>query len=310
MSRIFPDPRLYTWVKGSTERELEAIIQDVQPEIILGAWSTPRLPIINGKPPASIYCHICGSVRHQVDKRHLELGMKVTNWGNTVAKTVAESAIMLALAALRNVGYHTNSLHYEKGWRDPKSPPQKSFIGAKIGIHGMGQVGASLAKFLQPYEAEISAYDPYAEPSAFLENNVRRVADIDELFHTSEVFFECCALTPETVGVVDRRRIQMLPVDAVFINVGRGELVDEFALANAISERRLRAGLDVYQTEPLPEDSPLRGLRGMIGTPHLGGNNVKSHRNAGVLALKNIDAYLSQAPLTNEITIEQYERMT
>lgn len=299
-----------TWIDQKTKYDLSESIRELEPRIIIGAWSTPRLPMIDGRPPAELYCHICGSVRRQITRAHLEAGMRVTNWGSSVARTVAESALMLALAASRNVGYHMDSIHYSKGWKNPKSPPQKSLVEAHIGIHGMGQIGRSLIQLLKPFEAKLSAFDPFVDSSVFDTEGVQRIDDLDELFRSNEVIFECCALTPETEGIVSRKRIQMLPEDATFINIGRGHLVDEDALAEAIAQGRIRAGLDVYRTEPLPENSPLRGQPGLVAIPHLGGNNQKARHIAGRVALENVRAFLNGAPLRNEISIEKFDLMT
>ncbi|MGE9290877.1 MAG: hydroxyacid dehydrogenase [Puniceicoccales bacterium] len=300
----------YQWVETSPDLDVELLLRELHPEVIVGAWSTPPLPFIDGKLPAPYYCHICGSVKKQITREHLEAGIRVTNWGNSVAMAVAETALMLTLAALRNVGYHLDNLHYKNRWLGEDTPPQKSLVESKVGIHGLGNIGRALISLLKPFHADIAVYDPYVNPNLFAEYEVQRAESLEELFGRSEVLFECCALTPETKGIVSRSLLQSMPADSTFVNVGRGHLVDESALAEIVKSGHLRAGLDVYQKEPLPPESVLRGLRGLIAMPHLGGNNQKTRRNAGQKALANVEAFLAGKELTNEIRIEQYELMT
>ena len=291
-------------------KDLENLIREYSPAVILGAWSTPLLPEVDGEPPAPYYCHVCGSVRNQIPRTMIEKGMVVTNWGNTVAAIVAETGLMLALASLRNLTHHFYAVHLEAAWRRNTPIPAGSLYGARIGIHGLGLIGQELSDLLKPFRARVCAYDPYQAESVFMEKGVSAASSLEELFSSSDVLFECCALTDKTHGIVSRSLLESMPEHALFVNVARGKLVDQLALAERLKKGLLRAGLDVFDNEPIAVDSTLRGERNLVATPHIGGNTANARARAGRVALENIDRFLKGEALTNTVSPEQFDMMT
>ncbi|MBC2602630.1 NAD(P)-dependent oxidoreductase [Puniceicoccus vermicola] len=289
---------------------LEDLIREYQPTVIIGAWSTPLLPEVDGQSPAPYYCHVCGSVRKQVPRTMIEKGMIVTNWGNTVAAIVAETALMLALASLRNLTHHFYAIHLEDAWRRETPIPAESLYGARIGIHGFGLIGQELSSLLKPFGVRTFAYDPYQDESVFKAKGVSTESSLEELFSSSDVLFECCALTDKTHGIVSRSLLESMPNGALFVNVARGKLVDQSALTERVANGFLRAGLDVFDNEPLAGDSLLRGERNLVATPHIGGNTADARVKAGRLALANIKRFLNGEELTSTVSPEQFDMMT
>ena len=93
-------------IRTQSADDLAKAVEVYQPTIIVGAWSTPQLPLPGGCPPAELYVHICGSVSKQVSEAHFKAGLKVTNWGTTISAEVAECALLLTIAALRRLPEH------------------------------------------------------------------------------------------------------------------------------------------------------------------------------------------------------------
>lgn len=285
-------------------------IERWRPDVIVGAWSTRPLPIPRGDGiPVSYYCHLAGSVRRIVARELLQRGMVVTNWGNSMARFVAEAALMLTLAGLRQLAGHQLSLHVAESWHR-SATLGSSLFGRRIGLHGFGAIAREFVRLVEPFKPELESYDPFVESHVFAQYRVKRAASLESLFARSEVLVELCALTEETRGSVTGAMLDRLPLGALFVNVARGQLVDEAALADRVSSGRLHAALDVFEREPLPTDSPLRGLTGAVLMPHVSGNIKDSRLAAARFALDNLRRYSNGQPLQAVVTVSNYDRMT
>jgi phosphoglycerate dehydrogenase-like enzyme len=139
---------------------------------------------------------------------------------------------------------------------------------------------------------------------------VTRADSLEQLFSTSDVVVELAAATPNNYRVVTEEHLRMIPAGGVFVNVGRGCVVDEAALIRVAREGRIQIALDVFEQEPLPWDSPLRGLPNVTLLPHLGGPTRDRRRDSGALALRNLRAFLRGEPLEAVVTQDVYERST
>ena len=143
-----------------------------------------------------------------------------------------------------------------------------------VGIVGLGRIGRALARRCQGFEMRVIAYD--AQPdAAYASAQGIEMVDLDTLFRESDFVSINAPHTPDTDRLVNRARIALMKPDAYLINTARGALVDEAALIEALREGRIAgAGLDVFEVEPLPADSPLRGLPNVILTPHCAGGAI------------------------------------
>jgi len=303
---LFPD---LTWVEAPLQdADWRALLRENQPEIILCAWETPTLP-----PEVAEHlkylCFLCGSIRSLVPRDLIENGLSVTNWGSTVSNTVAECSLLLILAALRRVGNWNVAMRTRGEWKEGRHPDTLSLFGRRVGLHGLGAISRELVKLIEPFNVQISAYSPSVPDETFKQLNIRRAESLEDLFSTSEVLVELAPGKPENHHLVGDDLLRLLPEQAVFVNLGRGMVVDEEALVRA-SERGLHIALDVYETEPLPIDSPLRDLNNITLLPHLGGPTPDRRRDCGELALQNLENYLSEKPLCNLIDLNTYDRAT
>jgi len=190
--------------------------------------------------------------------------------------------------------------------------PTRSLRGKKIGIHGLGAIARHLISLLKPFGVTISCHSAGVPAELFEEQGVRRCDSLEELVSGIDVMVECEAWTPETEGSVDARILGLLPDGAVFVNVGRGALVDEDALARLATEGKINLAIDVYQEEPLPLDSPLMLVPDVLLSPHIAGPTRDSLPLCGDLALDNLKHYLSGKPgqIKNVVTLEIYDRTT
>jgi phosphoglycerate dehydrogenase-like enzyme len=161
-------------------------------------------------------------------------------------------------------------------------------IGKTLGIIGLGKTGAELARLVAPFHMNLLAYSPSADPLQAEALGVRLV-ELDVLLRTSDVVSLHCRLEDRTRGMLGERQLGLLKSTAYLVNVARGELVDEDAMIRALRERKIAgAGLDVFETEPLPLSSPLLQLDNVILTPHWLPSTHRAARATRDLIVQNV----------------------
>lgn len=194
---------------------------------------------------------------------------------------MAEATLMLILMLVYDV--RDNIRRVEGGlWRRSEVAGQL-MEGLTIGIVGFGRIARHLSKLLAPFGSRILAYSPRV-PENEMPTNVTK-ADLPPLLGESDIIVILAGLTPNTRHLIDVRAIDAMKPGALLVNTGRGEVIDEAALVQALRDRRIAAAaLDVFTVEPLPSDSPLRGLDNVILTPHAVGH-VRETRAAIVATI-------------------------
>ena len=307
LREMFPD---LVWAEAPLEEDQwHSLLREHQPEILLCAWETPPVPAA-ALEHLKYVNFLCGSIRKLIPRELIEGGLQVTNWGSTVSNTVAECTLLLILASLRRVGNWSVAMRTQGKWKQGRHPDTLSLFGRRVGLHGLGAISRDLVKLLQPFNVQISAYSPSVPDDMYKQLNVRRCDTLENLFSTSDVLVELAPGKPANHHLVGDDLLKLLPEQAVFVNLGRGMVVDEAALVRASRERGLHIALDVYETEPLPVDSDLRGLDNITLLPHLGGPTPDRRRDCGKLALQNFENYLNSSELINLIDLNTYDRAT
>ncbi len=209
------------------------------------------------------------------------LGIAVINApaGNTVA--VAELFFGALLAFLRKLGAADQSMR-EGRW-DRSGLLGREIKGRRIGIVGLGRIGGEVAVRARAFGAEVAAYDPYIQPARFEALRVDRIEKLDDLIERSDVLTVHTPLTDETRNLIGARELDLLPEGAIVVNMARGGIVNESALAEALKSGRIEgAVVDAFSKEPLAADHPLRGLPNVFLTPHLGASTMEAQRNVAV----------------------------
>lgn len=203
---------------------------------------------------------------------------------------VAETTVTMMLAILKKVRERDADVRAGK-WREPHhgttfvgSRASDDYPGITVGLVGLGRIGTRVAQLLAPWRVRLLAYDPYIEPSRFLLAGVRQV-DYETLLRESDVVSFHVVLTRETRYMLSDAQLEMMKPGAVVINTARGKVVDEAALARSIEAGRLRgAGIDAFEEEPLPEESPLRRLGDrVLLSPHSAAFNEGGELRPGIV---------------------------
>jgi phosphoglycerate dehydrogenase-like enzyme len=285
-------------------RELSAI----NPDVILGCWKTPPLPDTL-TPQLGYVCYITGSVKKLVSRRHIEKGLLVTNWGGSISRTVAEAALFHILACLRNASYWALTMH-EPGvaaWKNGLTDARSLFCRS-VGIHGFGPVARELVVLLKAWKCPVTALAPDLTAELAHAYGIERAASLEALFAGNEIIVELAPLIPATTGIITERLLRLIRPGGVFVNVGRGAVVDEAALLRVAKEGRIGVGLDVYTVEPLPADSGFRALPNVTLTPHTAGPTIDRYPDAGAFAVRNLRAHVEDRPLEAVVTPEIYDQ--
>jgi D-3-phosphoglycerate dehydrogenase len=201
-------------------------------------------------------------------------GIAVMNAPGANTVSAAEHAMALLLALVRRIPWAAESMR--RGEWDRKKYEGTELRGKTIGIVGLGRIGGHVAQLARAFGMTIVGHDPYLAPERAAELQVKTLP-LDQLLGTADVVTLHVALTDQTRHLINRERLGQMKKTAVLINTARGELVDEAALAAAVTAEQIAgAAVDVFAQEPLPADAPLRKLDRVILTPHLAASTAEA----------------------------------
>lgn len=215
--------------------------------------------------------------------RATELGIAVINapGGNTVS--VAELTFGVLLALARHVCDAAQSMA-EGRWERSRLGGIE-LRGRTLALVGLGRIGGEVARRGRAFGMRVTAYDPYVAAARFEELAVERAVTLPELLDRADVLSVHVPLTPETEGMIGAAEMNRLNPRSLVLNLARGGIIDEAALAEALHAGRIAgAALDVYAREPLPAEHPLRGAPHLLLTPHLGASTAEAQRSVAVEA--------------------------
>lgn len=211
--------------------------------------------------------------------------------GGANAISVAEHAIMMMLATLKNV--HAMDASVRAGnWRGGEIGTRRVYelFGSTVGIVGMGRIGQEVARRLAGWNANILYFDPFRLPRERERELGVQYQPLDDLLRESDAVTVHVPLNAQTHHLIDAESMSIMKPTAVLVNTSRGGLVDEQALEAALREGRiLAAGLDVLSEEPPPADHPLFALPNLLLTPHAAGPTWQSFPRRFANCFANIE---------------------
>lgn len=207
-------------------------------------------------------------------------GVMVVNapTGNTIA--AAEHTMALMLALLRHVPDANASLRAGEWERGRYTG--RELRGKTLGVIGLGKIGKAVARRAAGFEMRVVANDPYLTEEQAAEAGARLVG-LAELLHRSDVITVHTPLTAGTRGLLGRAQLEATKPGAFVLNVARGGIVDESALADVLASGQLAgAAVDVFSAEPMAPDNPLRTAPNVLLTPHLGASTAEAQDRVGL----------------------------
>ncbi|AJF66008.1 D-2-hydroxyacid dehydrogenase family protein [Streptomyces vietnamensis] len=221
--------------------------------------------------------------------------------GVTVCGTASSSeppteltwALLLGLA--RHVPAEARALREGGPWQ---STVGSDLAGRTLGLVGLGKIGAKVARIGLAFGMEVAAWSPNLTEERAAEHGARLAKDKRDLFATSDFVSLHLVLSDRTRGLVGEPELRAMRPSAYLVNTSRAGLVDGGALLRALREGWIAgAGLDVYETEPLPADDPLRTLPNVLALPHLGYVTEGNYGRYFGEAVEDIEAFLAGAPV-------------
>lgn len=215
-----------------------------------------------------------------------ERGVIVTNTPGVLTETTADLTFALLLATARRLGEAEQELRDGKwtSWT-PMGYTGMDVGGATLGVIGMGRIGEAVASRAKGFDMRILYHNRSRKPEAEAEFGFE-YAELDKLLTVADFVVTLTPFTPETAGMIGARELALMKKTAILINSSRGGIVDEEALYKALKNGTIwAAGLDVFETEPVPVDHPLLTLPNVTALPHIGSASVKTR-----LAMMNLNA--------------------
>ena len=233
-----------------------------------------------------------------------EKKIKVTNTPNVLNEAVAETTILLILAASRRIGEAYNLVRTDD-WKNQKPDLTKFMIGNSVtgktlGIIGMGRIGRMAAKCAKAFGMKIIYYNRNKLPDD-LEDGAKYFSDIKTMLPECDFVSIHTPATAETKHILNSSTISLLPKHAVVINTSRGSTIDDDALIDALENKKIyAAGLDVFNNEPNLDKRYLK-LDNCFVLPHIGSATHETRLAMSMMAVDNIYCFFNKKPLISEV---------
>lgn len=280
--------------------------------VLLTGWGSAPVPEEIAAEPGALQwiCHLTGELRHTVPLSVISSNTPVTNWGNAPANRVAEGAVALLLASLKNLHDQTQTKR-DGGWVPTSRPWSGTLRELRLGVYGYGAIGRRFCELAAPFGPQLTVFDPFVTDCPF-----PKAQSLDALFAQSEAVAIHAGLSPETTGSVTAQLLASLPDHGVLVNTARGGIVDQDALFAELESGRLRAGLDVLSGDDrLPPEHPARSWPNLILSAHSIEQDEWPPPADGLLelhrvALDNLGRFAKNEPLRFRMTPERFALST
>ena len=228
-----------------------------------------------------------------------------TPGGNTVS--AAEHTIALMLALARQVPAADATMK-AGGW-DRNKFVGTQVTGKTLGVIGLGRIGQEVARRAQGLGMEVVGFDPFISTAKVEELGIKAAPNVAALLPQADFLTVHVPLTPETAGLIGAKELAAMKKTTRVLNVARGGIVDEAALAAALAAGTIAgAGVDVYTTEPAPADHPLRSAPNVVLTPHLGASTVEAQETVAVEAAQLVADFLLRGVVANAVNMAAVDR--
>src|SRR5437763_12721457 len=265
---------------GLSETQLAEAIPDFA-ALIIRSQTKVTAKILN----AAKKLRVVGRAGVGVDNVDVETatrrGVLVLNAPGANTVSTAEHAFSLLLGIARNISRADATL--KSGVWERKRLEGVELYNKTIGIIGMGRIGSELSRRAIAFGMRVLAFDPYLSAARARGLQVELVEEINDLLSAADFITLHTPLTAETHNILNAERLKKTKSGVRIVNCARGGLIDEPALIEALQSGHVAgAALDVFETEPLPPDSPLRSAPNIVLTPHLGASTIEAQESVGI----------------------------
>lgn len=231
-----------------------------------------------------------------------ELGIVVTNIPAYSTESVAQMVFAHILNITHSVGRYAEEAHAGVWSRQADfsytNSPLMELYGKKIGIIGFGNTGSATARIARAFGMEVLVYT--SKPQSALPEGMTKAASVEEIFSSSDIVSLHCPLNDKTAEIVNAHHLSLMKESAILINTGRGGLVNENDLAEALKAHRIKAaGLDVMVNEPPMENNPLLGLDNCFITPHIAWATYEARTRLMNQTVMNLKSFIEGKIINN-----------
>jgi len=291
-----------SWSRSALREDSPELRNEIaNADVLMTTWHSPFLTAEMLAPRVKLIAHCGGEVKSRVAEEVFDF-VTITNAADPMARGVAEMVLALALTLVRRIPDYAAEMRDGVIRTNAEVSEGETFFGRRVGIVGFGRIGRAFARLLPPFGVEVLVSDPFAGVDS---------VDLDELVATCSVVVICAALTPETRGMFDKRRLSLLMDGAYLINVARGGLIEMDALLDELRQGRISVALDVTDPlEPLPVEHELRRLPNVILTPHIAAGGIEMRREIGAMAVEEVVRFAKGEPQLNRVTADMLATMT
>ena len=293
------------------EDELISLIGEY--DVLLAIWGMFKIPAKLAQNPGKLkyICNVSGTVKPWLPEEIINSNITVTNWGDAPANSIAEGAMALLFATLKDIPSYV--LKTRAGVNGIGEQTGGTLYNARVAIYGLGVIGQRFVEMIRPFGSKLYVYDPYITN---LPEDCTPVSSLDELCQNADILVVHAGRSDETDYSITARHLAMLPDNGVIINTARGEIFVQEDLYAALETGRLRAGIDVFDADHYPEDHPSRQFENMIYTSHTVGSSEWPPLKEGRLrlmyeiALENLARFKNNEPLKFIMDPVRYSRST
>lgn len=231
-------------------------------------------------------------------------GIPVSNVPGYAPRDIASHALALLLSAAHAVVYHDRQIREGPGWGERER--LEPIHDGTLGIVGFGRIGRELPRLVEGFDTEVIAHDPYLADDLFELGGAEPV-EFDALLSRSDAISIHASLDAHSHHLFDADAFRRMKDSAVLVNTGRGPIVDEVALAEAVESGEIRAaGLDVFESEP-PDDSPVLDSDRIVCSSHRAGGTPRAGDRVVEIARAELERALEGEPLRNVVNREIYQ---
>lgn len=290
------------------DEELQRLISEA--EVFVGGVAPITANLIDAAPKLRLI-HKWGVGVDKIDfdatrKRNIQVAIS----SGLNSDAVSEFTLLLILAVLRRMSHREDQLQ-EGEWKQARIEARNESLqlrGKVLGIIGFGNIGRQVAKRARAFDADLRFYDVRPPSAEEAQSLGVRYQPLEELLAAADIVSLHVPLVESTRNLLSRQRIQSLKPGAIVVNTARGPLIDELALADALTSGHLGgAGIDVYSQEPIAADNPLLAVNmpGLVLTPHMAGS---AYDNVGHVArhiFGNVQRFLHGEPISARDLVSQ-----
>ena len=280
-------------------------------DAVLTTWGTPTFTadLLEHANRLRFIGHCAGSVANVVSEAVYDREIVVSSANDQMAKGVAEYNLAVMLMGVRLLWIFNRRVTDEGGWlpRDERLQRVRRLDGCTVGIIGYGAIARELIRLLAPFRVRALVHSSHVSADAARSLGIENVP-IEALLGESDVIHVLTSLRADTHRMLNAERLALIRDNALLINSGRGKIIDEAALIEELEAERFYAVLDVYEREPLPDDSPLRRLPNVFVTPHMGGAGGEPHY--AELIADDLACMARDEPVPHAVSREQWRNMT